>query len=332
MDKKFYIIGKHFGSDSGLTWIVFHFLLYIIAGIKMGRIPVIDLTRYNNPYFKDNRIHKDNVFEYYFEQPLGYSPKDIDEEQDALNSSCTDIFKISFPDITDFPVELKDYKMDKKLEKYKDAFNKYIRFNAETKKYIDKKYEEIIGDEKEVLGVFARGTDYTERRTKDHCIQPKISVLIKKIKSVLKEFPEIKKIYLATEDSDVYNKFKNEFKDILLDNNQYRISYKNKENKYKFLNEVAAKRENHSYNLGLEYLTSLYILSRCKYFVGGRAGGTIAAYYMSNGYKYYYSFNLGRYGRGKERIFSTVTETSNGVCHKVYNLFGFKIKFKKQII
>ena len=326
MDKQFYIIGIP-RKTTGLMAIVLNSLCYIICSLNDGFIPVIDMKHYINQYFKDNRIYKDNSWEYYFEQPFGYTLNDIDENCDVtISRTGDDLDDIKPPTVMDLPLEMNDYKQCNKLQKYKDSFKKYIKFNSETKKYLEEKYQSITGGEENILGVFARGTDYKIRKTVDHPVQPNNIQIINKIKTVLKKYPEIKKIYLATEDLDIYNKLKSEFKDMIIDNGQYRISYKNKENKYKFLSQVTTERENHNYNLGLEYLTSLYILSKCKYFIGGRTAGSMGVYYMSKGFKYSYWFNLGRYGKGLGRIYSVVTETTRKHHHKVYTILGLKFK------
>ena len=59
---------------------------------------------------------------------------------------------------------------------------------------------------------------------------------------------------------------KKEFGDMLIENNQYKFSYD--ENDKRYLSEIQIKRENHNYNLAKEYLLSIYVLSKCRYFIG----------------------------------------------------------------
>ncbi len=326
--KKYYIIAAPH-ITTGLMSIVFCNLNLTLFAEKNGYIPIVDMQHYSNQYFKENRVYKDNTWEYYYEQPYGCLLSDIENKSEVIISNHEqDLANISPPVDKDLPVELTDYKLDERLRQYKSYFNKYIRFNNETKKYLDDKYNQIIGKEQNVLGVFARGTDYIVRRTENHWVQPNAKQLIKKVKKILNNYPEITKIYIATEDLDIFKAFKSEFKDMLIDNNQYRISYKNKENKFKYLSQIPSKRKDHNYNMGLEYLTSLYILSKCKYFIGGRTAGSMAVYYMSEGYKYYYSFNLGIYGKGKDSLFSVVTENSYKYTSRIYTILGIKFKFK----
>ena len=210
-------------------------LCYVVSAIKDGYIPIIDMKHYTNRYFKDNREYKDNAWEYYFEQPVGCNLGDIDDFSEVIISKAgNDIDGLKSPSAFEIPTELQDYKLPKKLQEYKECFNKYIKFNKDTKLYLEEQYKKIIGDNES-------GTDYAVRKTVAHPKQPSISQLIKKVKNTLKKYPDIKKIYLATEDLDIYNALKNEFKDLILDNGQERVSYKNKENKYKFLSQVESR-------------------------------------------------------------------------------------------
>ena len=50
------------------------------------------------------------------------------------------------------------------------------------------------------------------------------------------------------------------------------------------------------YERGIEYLTSIYLLSRCNGLVAGRTTGTVGACIMAEKYEFRYIFSLGRYG------------------------------------
>jgi hypothetical protein len=54
--------------------------------------------------------------------------------------------------------------------------------------------------------------------------------------------------------------------------------------------------ENEIYNRGIEYLSSIYLLSRCDALIGGNCGGSISALLMNGGkYEFTEIFNLGLY-------------------------------------
>ena len=132
---------------------------------------------------------------------------------------------------------------------------------------------------------------------------------------------------VITEDDSIYQIFKKEFGEKLLDNNQYRYSYSGKENR--FLSDIKIERPNHNYQLALEYLSSLYILSKCKYFIGGRCGGSTVAWIWQNCWEDLYIWKLGYYGKGfKNRLFAKLTQRKNEGDYVVYYILGIKFKFQ----
>jgi hypothetical protein len=81
---------------------------------------------------------------------------------------------------------------------------------------------------------------------------------------------------------------------LLLSNGQRRFSDEELEN-VQCLAEVPQKRERDKYFLGLEYLSSVNILSKCPYFIGGQTLGTFGVYALTEGFEYDYVYNLGKY-------------------------------------
>ena len=62
-----------------------------------------------------------------------------------------------------------------------------------------------------------------------------------------------------------------------------------------FIGDVKFDRENDNYWKGLEYLSSLVILSNCTDLVAGNCGGTEFAVLYTAGYRNKYIFNKGLY-------------------------------------
>ena len=57
------------------------------------------------------------------------------------------------------------------------------------------------------------------------------------------------------------------------------------------------ERENDEYLKGLEYLSSLYIVSQCKALIAGNCGGSQMAVFVNGGrHEYEHVFDLGMYG------------------------------------
>ena len=96
---------------------------------------------------------------------------------------------------------------------------------------MEKVYNELFMSETEVLGVICRGSDYTNKRPKGHQIQPNPRVVLKEAKRLIAS-SKYKKIYLATEDANIYEMFKKEFRDKLIENVQYKYSYTSQKLKF----------------------------------------------------------------------------------------------------
>lgn len=291
-DRKFYIIIRNMRA-TGIGETVCGVAAQSIYATEKGMIPIVDMMHSPNQYYKDGRIFKDNTWEYFFNQPAGYS-------LDAINDGDCILSRNSIYPDNDYRIAVWDLPVDTflapdiNINLLKNKYREYINFNDDTQNYILNVYNNVIKGNENILGVLVRGTDYIVRKTKDEQIQPKPKTVIKKVKLFLKKHPDINKIYIATEDEVIYQQFKREFGEILIDNGQYRYNYKEKN--MPLLADIKTNRPNHNYTLAKEYLSSLYILSKCKYFIGGRCAGTKIAWILSDGWEDVYIWDLGRYG------------------------------------
>lgn len=168
-------------------------------------------------------------------------------------------------------------------------YQKYFVLSDTASNYLLRKVATIIGDKKNILGVICRGTDYLYKKPAGHPVQPQPEQIIEKIAELKKRY-QIEWIYLATEDSEILNLFKRTFKDNLLfiDQKRFNNEAENFICDYKY-------KDGERVTMNLDYLTSMHILSKCDYLIGGRTSGTIAANLMSRGFKYHYYWDLGTY-------------------------------------
>ena len=103
-----------------------------------------------------------------------------------------------------------------------------------------------------------------------------------------------KYIYLATEELQVVERFEKEFPNCILTNKRMYFDQYDFSNGM-YLNDIIIDRERDKYWRGMEYLSSICLLSRCGGLVAGACGGSYGAFYMSNGgYRYTYFWNLGK--------------------------------------
>ena len=139
---------------------------------------------------------------------------------------------------------------------------------------------------------------------------------------------------------NIYKMFKDKFGDILLENKQYMFS----DTDDKFIADIKVARPNHAYTLAMEYLASIYIISKCKYIIGGVVTATLGAWFLSEGFKdqhYVYLWDLGRYGITErvacknifEKMLSVRNEYFEDKKYKVITILGkdFKSPIRKRV-
>lgn len=179
------------------------------------------------------------------------------------------------------------------------VYHRLVRLNEPTSQYVEKEYNNLFFDEngqkKSVLGVICRGTDYVKQKPSGHPIQPSVEQVIERAKVLLEQY-RLDYLYLATEEYAIYEKFEKAFPGLIIVNQrQYYDEIFNAQD-MSYIYQVQFDRENDIYLKGLEYLSSLQLLSRCDVLLGGNCGGACAAIYMNNmRYKHTELFNLGVY-------------------------------------
>ena len=283
-DKIFYVIGR---GEGGLLWILLQNLGHIAYAVERGYIPVIDLQNNDNQYLERDALYKENAWEYYFKQPMGYNLQDISKSKNIIYN-WDDAFPINYG----IDVNINEDKEN--LYYFRKIYRKYIKFSDFAQEYLYNDFHSIMNDCKyKTLGVLCRGTDYLYKRPLGHYIQPEPEEVIKKAEEVMKCY-KCEYLYLATEDHDIFTLFKQYFGNKLLTNNQLRFSKKDIEN-IQYLSQINHNRKRDKYFMGLEYLSSIFLLSKCSCFIGGLTAGTTGVYLMSDGFEYDFFYELGRY-------------------------------------
>ncbi len=216
----------------------------------------------------------------FFEQPF---PISTDPKPDCICNIEQGYFHPKF----DTPYR----KLDLRL--WCKVYNRLVHLNAATKAYVEEEYRQLMKGR--VLGVICRGTDYVKLKPKGHPVQPPVGSVIERAKVLMEQY-RMDYIYLATEELAIYEKFEKAFPGLVIVNKrQYYDGIFNGQN-MSYIYEVQFDRENDIYLKGLEYLSSLQLLSRCDVLLGGNCGGACAALYMNNmKYKHVELFKLGFY-------------------------------------
>ena len=279
---KFFFIVRRAQCKAGLFSLVMTNMGLVKYALDKGYIPVIDMQSDRNTYLDEEQVGKLNAWEFYFEQPCGYSLEDVSRSRNVILSSGLIGENNFFPeDRTIRNVE--EYWMWRKL------FQRYFHVKKDIMEEAEILKKEWFHGER-VLGVLCRGTDYTNTKPKGHPVQPEISDVIGKVDEVLQRQRCIY-VYLATEDDDIYAAFKRQYGEKLKALKTRRYHNTGKEN----INDISAKSGESKYQLGRDYLITILLLADCNCLVAGSAGGTLGALLMGKEYEYQYVFDLGTY-------------------------------------
>ena len=280
-DKNFFVI-RRANCKAGLFSLVMTNMAMVKYALDKGYVPIVDMQTEKNTYLDEEQVGKINAWEFYFEQPCGYSLNDIVKSKKII-LGCGLIGKS-----LDFPGDNITRNVDE-YQKWRKFFDQYFKVKKDIREEAESLKKNLFQGER-VLGVLCRGTDYVNTRPKDHPVQPSIDQMIDKVRSVMKE-QECTRIYLTTEDADIYEQFQKEFGKQVRTLKLSRYSNTGREN----INDVAVREGGSRYQMGREYLISILLLAWCNCLVAGSAGGTYGALIMESEYEYQYIFDLGTY-------------------------------------
>lgn len=283
-DKYFYIIRRQ-DAYCGLCSIYITAISQIRECIKKGYVPIIDMQNNFNIYLDQTQVGKENAWEYYFEQPLGYSLSDISKSQNVIWGSVFGNYVLPYMDI--------DFLLGKtgEIDYWRNCASKYMKIKAEIVEQAQKEWERLFSKNDKVLGVRCRGTDYVMERPKWHAVQPNIDQVLEQISRIMKE-QHCTKIYLMTEDEKYYQAIENEWGNSVV---TYReddfIKYSSGS-----VGKASYEQTNNCRESGKHYLIQTMLLSKCHCLCAGRVSATAVALLMTTGYEYVYLFDLGIYG------------------------------------
>jgi hypothetical protein len=235
--KFFYIIQRSPGAG------MFSNLIFVLNHLKIcerhGFTPVVDMKNYPTIYNEKNKIFNTlNSWNYYFEPVSNVNLNQV------YNSGK--IITCSSLNYKNFEVCSKDIKK---------IYKKYIKI-----KKIYKDEAEIFANkfikENKVLAIHYRGTSY--KTSAGHPYPPTFKQMKNLINQIFKN-EKYNKIFLCTEDLDMFQNLKKFYKNKLIYKDSYR-SYK--DDAFKIY-----PRKNHRFKLGKEIIVEALIISKCKGFL-----------------------------------------------------------------
>lgn len=281
-DKEIYIIRcpqEKMGLFGVFNYVVHHLKL----AEKNGLVPVIDWQYYpNSSMLEDSLVGKENVWDYFWEQPGRIS---LDEAYHSKNVTMS-----SGAGMSDGFVEIHNPELIAKTHRLVDQ---YVKLNQQTAQYVEQEYLRLDMKDSKVLGVRCRGTDF-KLSPKFHAIVPTLDETITKIEEKQKEWGVYEKILLATEDEDIFQSMLEYFDEKLI-YVQGGERHKVDELDGKWLVELYNKKNYRSNKrkVMLEYLTSVYLLARCDALIVPCVGGAMASLWIRGNCEKCFVFELG---------------------------------------
>lgn len=276
-NKKYLILkmGDFLISTAGFGWYVLYMLRGIRIAIENDFIPVIDWQNCKIPQYSANKVGKENVWEYFFEQPCNVNLEQAYESDDffVIDDVREIVSSVSF-DMEKFI----DFHNEEVME-WRKYFQKYIRLKQKIKEYFEECGQQHLGNNS--VGVLARGTDYAELKPVGHAKH----ILSDEIFTYIDVLTGYNRIFLATEDESILRKFESKYPGRI--DTVKAKKYKNIG--YNTLNLIYKKD---GYERDINYLYSIYMVSKCASCIYSACGGGLMASLMrenqGTSYKFLY--------------------------------------------
>lgn len=268
----------------GLISFYIHYLGCINTYISKGYIPIIDLSFPNIMNGFNSSLNLGNPWEFFFNQPFGYSLANIIKKAKNIK-----YFKCIIPYTINEIHNIYNNKFT--LEFYHSLSNRYLSIKNDIIKEANIIKKKLFKKSNNILGVLARGTDYIAKRPKFHPIPPKTNMIFKDIEIFDKTY-NYNFIFLTTEDDIIRTEFINKFGSKLKIYNVYkniRYDYKNPELLCR--NKII----NGNIKYMKVYLINIIILSKCTDIISARTGGAIGTFIFTDGFRNIKVYNLGYY-------------------------------------
>ena len=279
----YYVISCENMPQEGMFGYMGLILAMICYAVEKGMVPVIDMKNYPNTYLEDCEVGKINSWELFFRQISEFSIDDVYASKKYVIGNHMDIDWGNLPNIG-------GYCNHKKYALWHFMYHEYAVLSQEAADYCNQEEVNLLkGRESQTLGVLVRGTDI--KKAKGHAVQPPLEEVIQKCKEVIQKDSRFQYIYLATEERKNEELFRKAFPDRVIVNKR---TYYDEIDYSKGLSYVRTNREHDRYTRGMEYLSSIRLLSKCGGLVAGQCGGAFAAFYWNEGsYRTCYFWELG---------------------------------------
>jgi hypothetical protein len=277
-DKKFFVMDAYYGN-LGLFALFAKAVCVAKYAKSRGFIPVIRILRSEHSFYSD--FKNDDIWDKFYNQPEGYTIEEVLRSKHVY-------FAPGFYNGT-----IQEILMNRVSEETTLSWPDGI-YNSRVKAYLDEKEKIFLPYPDKTLGVLARGTDYVNTHLHNHAIHASKEMICEKIDELLAEREELAYIYLATEDALYCEYFKERYGEKIYFTDQKRFVTKPGEMLAE--HHRADKEKSDGFTMGVEYILSIYLLSKCNSLIasGGCAGVGEAIKENGGQYRSTFVFDLGK--------------------------------------
>jgi len=248
-----------------------------------GFIPIIDIKSFPN-VINGFDTSKDNHWEFFFEQPFGYT-------LEKVLKNAKNIIKVRCDDCTPRPDMNSKFLNSSDINFWHNFANKYSSIKKELIILSNKIRYKLFHSSNNILGVLTRGTDYISKRPKTHPIPPNVFDLIRDVK-IFDNTYNYDYIFFSTEDENIREQFFKNFKK-KIKQLKPKIKLEYDYNKKDFLNFNENIKGNIEFNK--IYLLNIIILSKSLDLISARCSATAGIFVLTNGFRHVKIYDLGEY-------------------------------------
>lgn len=283
-NNSFIILRRTLCDACGLFSFYMVYLGCINKWITNGYIPIIDMKSFANTYNNYTNISNNNPWEFFFNQPFGYTLEEI--INNAKNKSYVECLPSE-----NRPNEATIYYNQVLIDYWHDFSKKYMPIKKEIIKESNIIIKKLFYNSKNILGVKMRGTDYITNKIRGHSVLPNLDTAIIDVKNFNKK-NKYDWIFITTEDEIIKESFIKEFRNkIKFLNPNNKIHYNYKEGKSINLHKDIIGNLEYSKN----YILNIIILSKCTDIIMVRGNGACMVYLLNNQFRNILIYNLGVY-------------------------------------
>lgn len=293
--KQFYI-ARRISEAEGHYSMFNTFLGHCLFAKQHSYIPVIDMQNYFSPIWQSKeRQGKDNAWEYYYEQPGGYSLVDITKSKHLLLSNG-----INAPKLPNLGLI---YYNEEEIEKWHSIYCEYIHLLPEIRKFIEDKIIEFDLQKRNVLAVsLRRGIEWghatNDKAYSSYQEHPSLKDTISKTKELMAHW-ECDFVFLVIDDQEGLEIYKKEFGNKLLYIERVRPAYfRNSlpltlEVIRLFQTEFPVNTQEEIFSRELKFVTEINIMAKCQCIICARTSANTSAFIINGGkFKHTYVFGI----------------------------------------